>query len=133
MVQKGVAIAELVSMAATFFADQAAAVATLGIAEAAVPLIIAGARKLAESLIEDLNQYVQGKIIEAAAKPLFAKVESALSGLDWSQASAPGESAEGFSLDMQELTTQTGILRAHAETMRSHAARLRDGIGGLSF
>ena len=133
VVQKGVAIAELVSMAAAFFADQAAAVATLGIAEAAVPLIIAGARKLAESLIEDLNQYVQGKIIEAAAKPLFAKVESALSGLDWSQAGASGESAEGFSLDMQELTTQTGILRAHAETMRSHAVRLRDGIGGLSF
>ena len=50
-----------------FVADQAAAVATVGIAEAAVPVIIAAGRKLAESLIQDLEQYVIGQAIEAAA------------------------------------------------------------------
>jgi hypothetical protein len=133
VVQKGEAIAELVSMAAAFFADQAAAVATAGIAEAAVPLIIAGAKKLAESLIEDLNMYVQGEIIQAAAKPLFAKVESALSGLDWSQAGVGGGSAEGFTLDLEELERQTTMLHTHAATMRSHVGTLKAGIAGLSF
>ena len=52
--QKAEAVAVLVGMAAAFVADQAAAVATAGLAE-------------------------------AAAKPLFAKVEDALAGLDWSR------------------------------------------------
>ena len=133
VVQKGVAIAELVTMAAAFVADQAAAVATFGLAEAAVPVIIAAAKKLAESLIDDLEQYVLGKVIEAAAKPLFAKVESMLSGLDWSQSSGGGGSAEGFSLDMQELTAQTSLLHTHAATMRTHATTLQSGLAGLSF
>jgi uncharacterized protein YukE len=133
VVQKGIAIGELIGMAAAFVADQAAAVATFGIAEAAVPVIIAAGRKLAESLIDDLEQYVMGQVIEAAAKPLFAKVESMLSGLDWSQASGGGSATGGFSLDMQELTAQTSILHAHAETMRSHATTLQSGLTGLSF
>ncbi len=133
VVQKGIAVAELVGMAATFFADQAAAVATAGLAEAAVPLIIAAAKKLAESLIDDLEQYIMGKVIEAAAKPLFAKVEAALSGLDWSQSGATASSAQGFSLDLQELEGQAQQMKVHAETMRAHAAKLGSGIAGLAF
>ncbi|HEV3170738.1 MAG TPA: hypothetical protein VGZ32_10385 [Actinocrinis sp.] len=133
VVQKGIAIAELVTMAATFFADQAAAVATLGLAEAAVPVIIAAAKKLAESLIDDLEQYIMGKVIEAAAKPLFAKVEAALSGLDWSQSGASSSSAQGFSLDLQALEEQATHMKVHAETMRAHAAKLGSGIAGLAF
>ena len=133
VVQKGIAIAELATMAASFFADQAAAVATFGLAEAAVPLIIAAAKKLGESLIDDLEQYVLGKVIEAAAKPLFAKVESALSGLDWSQSGATSGSAPGFSVDLQELEAQAGMMKVHAETMRQHAAKLGSGIAGLAF
>lgn len=133
VVQKGIAIAELVTMAATFVADQAASVATLGLAEAAVPVIIAAARKLAESLIDDLEQYVMGKVIEAAAKPLFAKIESALSGLDWSQSGATAGSSAGFSVDLQQLEAQAGRMKVHAETMRQHAATLGSGIAGLAF
>jgi hypothetical protein len=133
VVQKGIAIAELVTMAASFVADQAAAVATFGLAEAAVPVIIAAAKKLAESLIDDLEQYIMGKVIEAAAKPLFAKVESALSGLDWSQSGATSGSARGFSVDLQELEAQAGQMKVHAETMRQHAAKLGSGIAGLAF
>lgn len=81
--QKVEAIAILVDMAAAFIADQAAAIATAGIAEAAVPLIIAGAEKLVDSLAADLEQYIIGMVIEAAAKPLLAKIEGALAGLDW--------------------------------------------------
>jgi hypothetical protein len=133
VVQKGIAIAELVTMAATFVADQAASVATLGIAEAAVPVIIAAARKLAESLIDDLEQFIMGKVIEAAAKPLFAKVEKALAGLDWSQSGATASKAQGFSLDLQELEAQATQMKAHADTMRAHAAKLGSGIAGLAF
>lgn len=132
--QKGIAIAELIGMAATFVADQAAAVATLGIAEAAVPVIIAAGRKLAESLIQDLEQYVIGQVIEAAAKPLFAKIEAAMTGLDWGNTSGgPAGTGKGFSIDEAAARAQIALIRQHAATMRSHAESFRTQIAGLSF
>lgn len=132
--QKIACIAELIAMAAAFVADQAAAAATFGLAEAGAPLIIEGAKKLLEALKQQIIQYIVGEIVEAAAKPLFAKVEKALAGLDWSNAPG-GESGtgEGFSIDPGAVASHTAVLRGHAETMRGHAERLHSGLGGLSF
>ncbi|HEY1574644.1 MAG TPA: hypothetical protein VGG05_25155 [Pseudonocardiaceae bacterium] len=132
--QKAEAVATLIGLAATFVADQAAAVATFGIAEAAVPLIIEAGERLVKSLVMDLQQEIIGKVIEAAAKPLFAKVEQAMSGLDWSQAggSAAGQST-GFSLDAAAVRQQTQVLRTHAATMRTHGQSFQQGVQGLGF
>lgn len=132
--QKVEAIATLIGMAAAFVADQAAAVATFGIAEAAVPLIIEGAERLVKSLIMDLQQYIVGQVIEAAAKPLFAKVEQAMAGLDWSKSGgAPGGQSGGFSIDPAAVRTQTAALRQHATTMRQHGQNFQQGVRGLNF
>lgn len=131
--QKIEAAIELAVMAATFVADQAAAVATLGLAEAAVPAIIAAGKALVETLKQQIIQEIVGKVIEAAAKPLFAKVEAALSGLDWSQSGAEGGSSSGFSLDAEAAKAHVAVLRGHAETMKGHAQTLRTNLSGLSF
>jgi len=132
--QKVAAIVELVAMAASFVADQAAAVATFGIAEAAVPAIMAAGRALMDSLVQDLEQYIIGEVVEAAAKPLFAKVSAALSGLDWSQTSSGGASAStGLSLDEGMVRQHTAALRDHAQTFRSHATAFQQGVRELSF
>lgn len=134
VVQKGMAIVQLVEMAVEFFADQAAAVATFGIAEAALPLIIEAGQKVAQSLIQDLEQYVLGKVIEAALKPFMAKVQQMLSGLDWGgTSSAGGGAGTGFSLDEAAVRTQISTLRTHADTMIGHGQTLRSGLAGLSF
>jgi hypothetical protein len=52
--QKAEAIGELIGMAAAFVADQAAALVTFGLSEAALPLIEEAAAKLVESLEADL-------------------------------------------------------------------------------
>jgi hypothetical protein len=134
VVQKLEALVTLISMAIAFIADQAASVATLGLAETAVPLIIEGAERLVKSLVMDLQQYVIGQVIEAAAKPLFAKVEAAMAGLDWSRsgggAAAP---ATGFSVDPGAVRTQLTALRGHAATMRAHGANFQQGVRGLNF
>ena len=83
--QKAAAIVELTTMAAAFAADQAAAVATLGLAEAAVPAVVATARALTRSLAQDLEQHMVAEVVEASAKPLFEKISQAVVGLDWSQ------------------------------------------------
>lgn len=131
--QKVAAIAELVGMAATFVADQAAAVATFGIAEAAVPAIIAAGKKLMESLVQDLEQYIIGQVVEAAAKPLFAKVAEAMAGLDWSKTAPTGAQSSGFTLDEQLVRAHTAALREHAQTFRSHAIAFQRGVRELSF
>lgn len=131
--QKVEAIATLIGMAAAFIADQAAAVATFGIAEAAVPLIIEAGEALVKSLIMDLQQYIIGKVIEAAAKPLFAKVEDAISGLDWSNAGGTSGTSTGFSMDAGAVRTQIAALRTHAQTMRSQGQTFQQGVRGLNF
>ncbi|HET9171518.1 MAG TPA: hypothetical protein VFN97_18915 [Actinospica sp.] len=131
--QKIEAIAELIVMAATFVADQAAAVATLGLAEAAVPAIIAAGKALVETLKQQIIQMIAGQIIEAAAKPLFAKVEQMVSGLDWSNAGGGGGQSSAVQIDFAEARQHVETLRAHAETMAGHAQTLSSGLSGLSF
>ena len=132
--QKAEAIAVLVGLAASFVADQAAAVATAGIAEAAVPVIIAGAERVVKSLVMDLEQHVIGEVIEAAAKPLFAKVEDAMAGLDWSRAGAAAAGpADEIFLDPGALAQHVEGLRSHAATMRANGATFAGRVAGLGF
>jgi len=133
VVQKGEAVATLIGLAATFVADQAAAVATFGIAEAAVPLIIEAGERLVKSLVMDLQQEIIGKVIEAAAKPLFAKVEAAMAGLDWSASGAAAGPGNGFSIDPPAVREQVAVLREHATTMRTHGEQYRAAVGALGF
>ncbi|MFD0573115.1 WXG100 family type VII secretion target [Kitasatospora gansuensis] len=74
-------IAELVVLAAAFIADQAAAVATFGIAEAAVILIEETAKRLINFLEQQLEQYIIAQVLEAAIEPLIDTVAGAVSGL----------------------------------------------------
>jgi hypothetical protein len=133
--QKAEALVELAAMAVTFIADQAASVATLGLAEAAVPVIIEIGKQLLETLKQQIIQYIVGEIIEAAAKPLFAKIEQAMSGLDWSQTSGSGGTGvgDGFMLHHELAGGHLELLRGHADTFRGHALTLRGGLEGLTF
>lgn len=131
--QKLEAIGVLIGMAAAFVADQGAAVLTAGLAEVAAPLIIAGARAVVRSLVLDIQQYIIGKVIEEAAKPLFAKVQAAMAGLDWSQSGAQQGDGTGFSVDPQAVRAQTAALRTHAGEMRSHGETYQQGVQGLNF
>lgn len=132
--QKAEAVVQLGIMAAEFIADQAASVATLGLAEAAVPAIIALGKALVETLKQQIIQMIMGQVIEAAAKPLFAKIEHMLAGLDWSNAPGGSEGVgSGFSIDFAEAHHHAAVLRAHSETMRGHAQTLSSGLEGLTF
>jgi hypothetical protein len=131
--QKAEAIAVLVGMAAALVADQAAAVATAGIAEAAVPLIVEGAERLVKSLVLDLEQYVIGQVIEAAARPLFDRISDALTGLDWSRSGARVEPATGVSLDAEAVAVHVAALRTHADAIHQHGADFRRAVSGLAF
>ena len=134
------AIAQLVVMAATFVADQAAAVLTFGIAEAAEAAIIAGAKEIVKYLEEQLVQHIMGELIGKAVEPLEGIVEKAVSGLTFEAAGAllgsgSGGSGAGASFSMvpDELQQHAATLEGHADTVAGHAQDFAAKAGAVSF
>jgi len=133
------AIGELVGMAAAFVADQAAAVATFGIAEAGEALVVEGAKKLVNALVNQLEQHILGEVIGKAVGPLEAVVERALGGLVFhgleSARASRGSGAVGasFSAAPQELLGHAKRLQRHADAVAGHARSFAGAISGVSF
>jgi hypothetical protein len=118
--QKGEAIVELIALAAAFIAAQAAAIETLGLSEAGAVLADEAAERLIESLEQDLEQYLIGKLAGEALKPLIARVEAAMAGLDWPGGSGPDSIEASFEADTTAMMTHAGTLRTHADTIAGH-------------
>ncbi len=135
--QKGVAIAELVVMAAAFVADQIAAVATLGLAEAALIAVEAAGRKLCQVLEDQLTQYLADKVINAAITPLLGSIEKAVAGFTFQAADAAvGATASvgaSFMMQPDALRQQAGQLLTHADTMNQHAQTFTSQVSALTF
>ncbi|GAA2245157.1 hypothetical protein GCM10010430_28770 [Kitasatospora cystarginea] len=133
------AIGELVLMAAAFVADQAAAVATFGAAEAAALLIEEGAKKPVNYLEQHLEQYIIGQVIEAAVDPLVEVVGRAVSGLVFQAAESAlgvfggGGGGSGFRIDPSALETHAQMMHDHAETVAGHAQAFQSKVAGVSF
>ncbi|MER6046039.1 WXG100 family type VII secretion target [Streptomyces sp. NPDC001793] len=136
---KAAAIAELVVLAVSFVADQAAAAVTFGLAEVAEAGIIAAARKATSYLEQQLEQYVVGQVIEAAITPLVDVVGKAVSGLVYEGTAkalgvaAGGGVGESFSVHPEELHARSQKLSAHAEKVAAHAEDFKSKLSGVSF
>jgi uncharacterized protein YukE len=136
---KGAAIAELVGLAVTFLADQAAAVATFGLAEAGLGLIEEAATKCVEFLEQQIIQYIMGEVIDAAIKPLIEVVDNAMNGLVYNElSSALGESggaggSAGFQMAIDDFKSHAQVMSQHADTMAGHAQTLHSTLTNMSF
>lgn len=134
------AVAELAALAVTFVADQAAAVATFGLAEAGMALIVEGAEQITDYLEQQLEQYVIGQVIEAAITPLVAVVAKAVNGLAFSAvagilgASGSADSGgTGFKIDPSALEDHAETMNGHAQEVAGHAEALRGKLAGVDF
>lgn len=136
--QKVACLAELAVMAVSFVADQAAAVLTFGLAEAAEALIVEGAEKLMEFAEQQIEQYIIGQVLEAALKPLMAKMDGAVQGLlmsaDQAGLGAAGiEVGPSFSVDLAHIGAHANQMRQHAQTVAGHTQTFTTNLRGLSF
>lgn len=132
------AIAQLGVMAAAFVADQAAAIATFGIAEAAEVAIVAGAKEITKFLEQELEQYIIGEIIEKAVTPLEGVVEKAVSGLMFGAASSVlggggGAVGASFGIHPDELAAHAAEFQGHSDAVAGHAQELAGKLSSLSF
>ena len=140
VVAKGVAIAELVALAASFIADQAAAVLTFGIAEAAEALVIEAAKTCVNALEQQLEQMVIGEVLQAAMTPLEGIVEKAVSGLvyqgleDATAGAAAGSSVgASFMVEREGLLAHAQTFQSHADAVVQHAQALKSNLASVSF
>lgn len=93
-------IAALVTFAAEFIADQAAAVETLGASEAAIPVEIAATDEIVDQILNQVAQQIEAqaeqivqkavsdvaqKVVADLAKQLEAMLTGKQSGFDWSR------------------------------------------------
>lgn len=74
-------IGALAVMAAEFVADQAAAVATFGVAEFATVAIVGTTRWIVKGFLNQLEQVVIAEALQIALTPLENKLEEAVKGL----------------------------------------------------
>jgi len=139
LLQKGAAIGELLGLAASFLAAQAAAPFTFGLSEVSD----LGLDELAEQAINLLKQmvkqYIEGKLIEAAFKRLGPVVERALEGwvFNFVDGGAPtggdGRVGELMKVDAGALKSHAGLMRVHGQTMREHAVNLTAQLSGVNY
>ena len=137
---KMAALGELAALAASFVADQAAAVATFGLAEAAEAAIVEVAKKLVNDLINQLEQHILGEVIGKAVEPLEQVVERALGGLVFqgleSALGVPASadaSSPSFGIVPDELMGHARRLQGHADEVAGHAQAFGSAIAGVSF
>ncbi|MFC1412442.1 hypothetical protein ACEZCY_08145 [Streptacidiphilus sp. N1-12] len=131
-------IAELGVLAVSFVADQAAAVATLGLAEAAEAAIVEAADLAVEYLKQMLIQYITAQVIDAALTPLLGTVEKAVAGMSYQaledtlgvSGSGPGD---GFSIHPEDLKAHARVIGQHAAAVQGHAEVFTGRFAGLDF
>jgi len=131
--QKGIAIGELIGMAAAFAADQAAAVVTFGASEAALPLIEEGAEKLIEFAENEIEQAVIGDIANAALQPLMGKIESMMEGLLLGGGGGGGSAGPGFTVDNEHLDAHASKMQGHADELAGHVQKFTSNVASLDF
>lgn len=133
--QKGEALMQLIELAVGYASAILAAPETFGASLTALPELEELGEAIGNSLIQDLEQYVIGKVIQTASQPLVERVEAMLSGLDWKN--APGGAdplGDGVvKLDVGMVEQQANMLHQHAETMRSHAATFQAQAAEIQF
>ncbi|GAA2788989.1 WXG100 family type VII secretion target [Kitasatospora sp. CM 4170] len=132
------ALGELVVLAATFVAAQAAAVATAGISEVGAVAAQQAARKLMSYLAHQLEDYVVGQVVEAAITPLVEVVSEAVSGLVFEAAEAAlngggGSAGSGFKINPAAVESHARALHEQAEKVAQHAQVFRGRVAAMSF
>ena len=134
------AIAELIGMAVSFIADQAASIFTLGLAEAAEGLIIEAGEKAVEYLKQELIQYIISEVVEAAVKPLMAVVDKAVTGFGFQATESilgvsggAGQLGPSFGIDPDAMAVHAAAMHGHAQTVVGHAATFKSATAGMDF
>jgi uncharacterized protein YukE len=138
ILQKGEAIGQLLALAVSFLAAQAAAPETFGLSELADIGLDELANQAIKFLKELLQQYLMGKVIEEGFKLLAPAVEKAVEGwifnfVDGGAPTGGGEVGAMMMVHPQMLVQHASLMEEHGRTMLTHAQNLQEKLSGVNF
>lgn len=126
-------IGQLGVMAAEFVADQAAAVATLGLAEAALPVIEETTTQVMKFAVQEVEDHVTGEILGKAMQPLMGKLDDMATGLLLEAGGGPATPGTGFKVDPNHLAAHAEKMGAHADDATGHVTEFMSNLGSVDF
>lgn len=128
IIQLGIATAELIG-------DQAAAVVTLGLSEAAAVAEIELQNKLLDGILKRFEQEVVGILVDKTIGPLREQIEHAVSQLLLEEVAhiAVGAPPPGLKLDTVMMRSHAGTIKQQAEANLTHGHSFYSEVGGLTF
>ena len=113
---KGKVIVQLGIAAGEVIADQAAAVATLGLAEAALPALIAAQNRVLNGILAEFEDQVIGELLTRTLAPVRERVDAAVNTLVYAELSAAVSPSAG-----ERLLVDHHALREHARHIDEQA------------
>ncbi|GAA2024754.1 hypothetical protein GCM10009839_23310 [Catenulispora yoronensis] len=128
LVQLGLASAE-------FIADQAASVATLGLAETALPLLYEAQNRLLNAIMQEFENEIVDYIIDHTIGPLLERLGDKLERLAFQEVTGAvlGSGPGTLKLDTDEMRRHAGMIQDDAMNHQLHGRNLVNGLGSLNY
>ncbi len=131
---KGEVIVQLGIAAAEFVADQAAAVVTLGAAEAAELVFIEAQNKILSTIMQRFESEVAGKLVDSTIGPVLERIDAAAQRLMFMEM---GHLAGGpppvLKLDTAAMREHAGTLATEADNTMDNGRTFGNRTGALTF
>jgi len=126
LVQLGIATAEVVAI-------QAAAVATVGVAEAAMPALILAQNRILNGILNEFAAEVVVKLVGGTIGPLTEQVEHAVNKLVYDEISERAGVSNTLKVDPVALRDQAAQITARAEESQRAGWELSRKLDSLQF
>ncbi|NUR64026.1 MAG: hypothetical protein HOV87_36015 [Catenulispora sp.] len=132
---KGKVIVQLGLAAGEFVADQAASVATLGLAETALPLLYEVQNRLLNAILQEFENEVVDYVIDHTIGPLLERLGDKMEKLLFTEVAgaAIGPGPNGLTLDTEAMRYHAGLIQQDAMNHQQHGRNLVNGLGSLNY
>lgn len=132
---KGAVIGQLIFAIGEFFAMQAAAAVTFGLAEAAEAGLIKVQNKILSSILDEFEANVIGALVEATIGPVTDQIDKAADRLLFLEAGqlALGGPPPGLNLDTAAMRTHGDRIKREADANMDGGRAFGNNVGALTF
>jgi hypothetical protein len=126
-------IAQLEVAAAEFVADQAAAVATVGLAEAALPALYAAQNRILAGIMNTFETEVIDHLVHSVITPLKARIGEAVDQLVYGELAHIAGVEPGLRVDTEAMHAQAAALHAEADAHADAGRALLGQFSAMTF
>jgi len=132
---KGEVIVQLGIAAAEFAADQVAAVATAGLAEAAEPIFIEAQNRIINAILQRFESEVVGALVNSTIGPIMERIDQSVQRLLFAEVAhlSIGGQVPALKLDTAAIRTHGEMIKREADANINGGRDFSNKVGALTF